>query len=374
MVPREVIAYVQRLRNSGYSAQAIRQNLIASGYTPQEADQALLSGFRPMVMQQGRNWKPLAAGIGAGTLVLVLMIVLLVPSGPAFTVSTQPSSAEARAGSSISFSERFVYERELDTDELEVIHELVAPATGNLIFSVDQRIPISPAYQTKLEIPEDLQPGRYIVRTIVTADGHTAESSFSFRVLPPAPRQTVQVPTVPVVETPVDNQAEEMPAQDCNDFDPCTDDSFFGGQCVFEQLPVCCGDYICDFNLGETTTTCPRDCAAQPAAKSTAEIIAEAEQAAVRAPETAELLCTTLAQKTDADQCYDTVARIGSKSATCQKISDSKTRDKCVLYFAIHKSEYTGCATIGDPNLQSSCYSFKNLGEIQQNLPQAPAE
>ncbi|HSU72351.1 MAG TPA: hypothetical protein VLJ21_00700 [Candidatus Binatia bacterium] len=359
MVPREVIAYVQRLRDNGYSAQAIRQNLVSSGYTSQEADQALLAVFRPAVTQQ-RNWKPLAAGGIAGVLVIVLLAVLFIPSSPAFSVTTRPASVEARAGSTLSFSEQFVFEKPLD-GELTLTHELVAPATGNLLTSVDQQAPVAPTVTSKLALPDDLQPGRYIVHTLVTAEGHTAESSFSFKVLPALSATTPSV-TPETTETPT---IEPTTSQECNDFDPCTDDTFKEGTCVFETLPVCCGDYVCNSQLSETSATCPRDCAAQPEAKSTADILAEAEQTAANDAARAELLCSTLAQTSDADQCYDSVARISSHSSTCSKIVDSKTKDSCYLYFAINKDEFTVCTSITDPNLQSSCYSFKNLKEIQ---------
>jgi hypothetical protein len=363
MVPREVIAYVQRLRDNGYAAQAIRQNLLASGYTPQEADQALLAVFRPNVMHQGRNWKPLAAGGAAGLLVIGLLLVLFIPSSPAFTMTTRPNSVEARAGSTLSFSENFVFEKELDVDGLEVTHELVAPS-GNLLLSVDQHVSIGPSATSTLHLPADLQPGRYLVRTTATGDGHTAESSFSFKALPALPGTTSLPETSTPSETPIENTST---VQECNDFDPCTDDSNKDGKCVFEQMPVCCGDYICGET--ETSSTCPRDCAAQPEAKSTADIIAEAEQTASDDPARAELLCGTLAQATDADQCYDSVARIASQSETCDKIRDSKTRDSCYLYFAINKNEFAVCEDISDPNLKSSCYSFKNLHDIQGQIP-----
>lgn len=365
MVPREVIAYVQRLRDNGYSAQAIRQNLVSSGYTPHEADQALLSVFKPTVMQP-RNWKPLAAGGIAGFLVIVLLTVILLPSSPAFSVKSQPASAEVRAGSTLSFSEFLVYEDELDTDELEITHELVAPATGNMLLSVEQRAPVKSSVSSKLELPDDLQPGRYVVRTIITADGHTAESSFSFRVLPAATKP--QTPTTPIVSEGNETPTEPV-TQDCNDFDPCTDDSFTDGKCVFTMRPVCCGDYLCNSDLGETTVTCPRDCAAQPEAKSTEEILGDAEQLASSDAERAQLLCGTLAQISDADDCYDSVARISSKSEVCGKIVEGKPRDSCYLYFAINKNEYTVCTSISDPNLQSSCYAFKNLNQLEQQIP-----
>jgi methionine-rich copper-binding protein CopC len=377
MVPQEVIAYVQRLRANGYAAQAIRQNLLASGYTSQEAEQALAAAFRPVSSASSRNWVPLAAGGGAGAVVLVVLLLIFLPSSPAFTVTTRPNTVEARAGTTLTFADTFEFKSKLKSSEIALTHELVAPATGNLLFSHDENVPAGASATSKVDLPDDLQPGRYLLKTIAKGDGHTAETSFSFKVLPALPKTSAPntpAPVIPITPTPgvpASNESTAPTQASCNDFDPCTEDTVVDGKCAFNQLPVCCGDYICKSDLGETTATCPRDCAAQPDAKSTSDIVAEAEQTATKDGPRAQLLCGTLAQQSDADQCYDSVARISATSAGCLKITDGKTKDSCLLYFAINKDEFSVCYSIGDPNLQSSCFSFRNLHEIQSSQPSA---
>lgn len=363
MVAKEVVAYVQRLRSQGYNEATIRKNLIASGYGAFEAEQALSAVSRPGLRPK-RNWIPILAGAGAGLGIVILLVVLLIPSGPAFILKTRPLNVEVRAGGDISFFNNIQYERDVD-EGIDLVHELVAP-TGNLLVTITEQISAVSQAQSSFAVPDDVQPGRYVIRTTATAGKTESTSSFSFKVLPKI--QPVQ-PTTQLDLDGTEPDVTQQPQIECNDFDPCTEDNMVDGNCVFNQLPVCCGDYVCDFDMGETTATCSRDCAAQPAAKTSADIIQEAEEKAESDPGTAEVLCGTLALSSDADQCYNSVARIASRSSTCREISDSRIKDSCLLFFAINKDEFNVCTDINDPNLQSSCYSFKNLYEIQQTLP-----
>ncbi|MBI4151138.1 hypothetical protein HY492_03360 [Candidatus Woesearchaeota archaeon] len=355
----EVIASIQRMRSQGYSPAQIHQSLISSGYSSSDADRALrATGLRRI------SWFPAAAGIGGGLAVIIIIILIVSNIGPAFTMKTVPQAVEARAGSSISFGESFEYERSIDAEELVLRHELISPATGNLILQIEQRVEVADSALSKVRLPDDLQPGRYVIKTVADADGHTAESSFSFKVLPSV--KPASLPNVPAVGTSVSTpEYVSSPAAQCNDFDACTNDHAENGACFFEPLPVCCGDYVCDDDKGETTGTCSRDCAAAPAAKSSGEIVAEAETIAGSDANRAELLCGTLAQTADADQCYDLVARKTAISATCGRITTDATRDSCYLSFAINNKQFDVCTSITNPNLQSSCYSFKNLAELQ---------
>ncbi len=356
----EVISYVQRLRSQGYSSQQIRAQLITSGVSPIDADSAISSRKNLVII----------SGISC-VAVLIVAIIIISNIGPAFTLKTLPASVEVKPGGSLSFSDQFVFERDVG-QEISLRHELVAPATGNSILSSEQIVDALPQASSKIKIPETLPPGRYVIKTTADAEGHTAESSFSFKViagkpivLPVAAAVSAQAPVIQETYVP------PVVVQECNDFDPCTNDKTVDGACVFELMAVCCGDYVCDSDKGETTSTCSRDCATPLETKSTVEIITEAQQLAPTDSQRAALLCGTLAQKTDADQCYDFVARDAGLSTICSSIADDKPRDSCYLYFAINKKEFDVCTSIANPNLQSSCYSFKNLAELQAS--QTPA-
>ncbi|MBI4145254.1 hypothetical protein HY493_03535 [Candidatus Woesearchaeota archaeon] len=363
MVSQEVMTYVQRLRSMGYAPQAIRQNLLQAGYSVQEADAAL--AVSPVAARAARHdWRPLLFGGIAGVAVIVVLIILLLPSGIKVTLTTQPQQLEVRAGGAITFSDALSLDGDAET--ITLIHELVAPETGNIIDTVEETIPAtsdSVRTTSRVTIPSDVAPGRYLVRTTARADGAEAEASFSFKIVPAPVVSSLEPPS----STPLIPTTPEAPAQtECNDFDPCTEDTIKDGECVFESMQVCCGDYVCDVNAGETSGSCARDCAAPAEAKSTQTILDEAQDIAVSDVERAKLMCGTLAQRSDADTCYDTVARTSGQSSACLEIGTGKTRDSCLLYFAIQKDEFSVCAKIDDPTAQSSCYSFKNLNELSQ--------
>lgn len=348
----EVTAYVQRLRAAGYTSGQIRDALIRSGIAPAEAAKAAGTS----------KWLLFAAGGAGGAFVLVVLLLALL-SGPSFTITTQTGAAEITAGSTLTFSDTFSFERDVGPS-ITLTHELVAPTTGNVVATTTQVVNAIQTAKSTVKVPADIPPGRYIVRTTAEADGHTAESSFAVKIVPksaPAPTYT---------STPSEMETSPSPAPttpaSCDDFDSCTVDTIKDSQCTHTLMPVCCGDYVCDSDNGETTGNCARDCAPLPESKTSAEIIADAESIAGYNVASAEQSCATLAQVTDADQCYDTVARKALSSSTCIKIGMDKQRDSCLLYFAINQKEFSVCEQMTNPNLQASCYSFRNLAGLSQ--------
>lgn len=350
----EVTAYVQRLRAAGYTSGQVRDALIASGIAPAEA--AKVAGTS--------KWILFAAGGAGGAFVLVVLLLALL-SGSAFTITTQTGVSEVNAGAVLTFSDSFAFERDVG-NSITLTHELVAPATGNVIVTTTQVVSAVQTAKSTVKVPADIAPGRYLVHTIAEADGHTAESSFAVKIVAPK----TATPTYPTPSATSSTPATSPPPvtqTSCDDFDACTTDTVKDGQCTHALLPVCCGDYVCDSDHGETTGNCARDCAPLPETRTSVEIIADAEETATSNVASAEQLCATLAQVSDADQCYDTVARKALASQTCTKIGMDKQRDSCLLYFAINQKEFSVCDRMTNPTLQASCYSFKNLAGISQD-------
>ncbi|MEK6849462.1 MAG: hypothetical protein AABY01_02740 [Nanoarchaeota archaeon] len=353
MPANEVTAYAQRLKSAGYSPGQVRDALIGSGVSPVIA--AKVAGTK--------RWVLWAAGSIAGAFVVVIILMVAL-SGPAFSLVTQTSFSEVKPGATLSFSDAFTFERDVG-NRILLKHELVAPATGNIVASSQQVVTAVKSAKSTVLIPDDIPPGRYLVRTTAEADGHTVESSFSVKV---SESKSVVEAYVPAMSggSPVTSPGEPVTPLKCDDFDACTTDVIENNECVYKTVAVCCGDYICDGAGGETAGGCARDCAPLPTAKTSVEIIADAESEAADNLVHAEQLCATLAQVSDADQCYDTVARKAISSVTCTKIGVDKQRDSCLLYFAINQKEFSVCDQMTNPNLQSSCFSFRNLAGISQ--------
>jgi hypothetical protein len=365
MVAKEVVSYVQQLKANGYSMQAIRQNLLQAGYREKDVNAALRAsagGGIKFVPQH--HVKAIVAGSAAGLLVLILLMIIIIPTRPSFSLETSIQNNEVVAGERISFSSNFDFKKE-PKEDIVMEYEIIAPETLDLISTSKESIDVTSFATSKVNVPSDLTPGRYLMRTTASASGFQATDAFSFRVVVPQNTGTTTTPSVPTTNDPVID-FQEPETLSCNDLDPCTDDSVVNGVCVYKEKPVCCGDYVCDFELGESSNTCSRDCAARPKAKKSEDIIQDALDTADSDKGRAVSLCQTLAQVSDADQCYDGVARGSGDSEICGGVKDSRTKDSCYLFFAINKDEFDVCPEVEDSTLQSSCYSFKNLHQIQQ--------
>jgi len=212
----------------------------------------------------------------------------------------------------------------------------------------------------RIRIPDDALEGNYLLRATAYYQDLEATASFTFKII----EQEVAALEITEEEvTPFPKDSEEA----CNDFDVCTIDSFVDGQCAYEEIRPCCGDFICQ--EGENEDNCPDDCLKiLGRGEAIAEIIRQAESLAEENLLKAAQLCRSIQDTYKADECLLNIARKSRKSVLCGQLLERRTKDKCFVDFAIKDEKFELCDKIYDRWLKQSCTSYARLSKIQPTL------
>jgi len=179
-----------------------------------------------------------------------------------------------------------------------------------------------------------------------------------------APEIVEEIPEIPAAPL-------ICPAQ-CNDYNICTRDLCLEGQCIFEEITPCCGNFQCEF--GETEESCPDDCARERLTQeeSTEVILTEAEKEATRNKKKAVQLCQSLVRTSAMDNCLKNVASIAQDIGVCGSVFSIKKKDECYMNHAIDQEDFSACPNIEDRWLRNSCIQYGNLRTAQAQISSNP--
>jgi len=177
-----------------------------------------------------------------------------------------------------------------------------------------------------------------------------------------APEIVEEIPEIPAAPL-------ICPAQ-CNDYNICTRDLCLEGQCIFEEITPCCGNFQCEF--GETEESCPDDCARERLTQeeSTEVILTEAEKMAKRNKKKAIQLCQSLVRTSAMDNCLKNVASIAQDIGVCAAVFSIQKKDECYMNHAIDQEDFSACPNIEDRWLRNACTQYGNLRTAQ--IPSNP--
>jgi len=360
MVQQSLTEYVNKLLKSGYDVGTIRTTLINSGYSPTEVNQALSYAKTGPKRQISLNLKILI--IGAISLILLILIILgavwlLTPEPKEIRIVTSPVKTEAYPGDTISF----LVELTSDVERVEPVlltYELVDLKEEKTVLTKQDRLEIGRkrSLTIPINLPSDINPGTYEIKTILSYKLGTKQTRFNFDVIE-APES--EIPQEEYVEDFEEEFEEEEPEKvecptSCDDFNPCTTDFCEKGLCKHTPILPCCGNGICE--EGESVLNCADDCSKTK--KTPQEIIQQAKTVAAADPEAAAMLCNKLIRQNDIDLCFSEVAQTSGKSVICENIQTQENKDTCYMEFAID-GDYSVCPKVLNSYLSKSCNSLK---------------
>jgi len=356
MVQQSLTEYVNKLLKSGYDVGAIRTTLINSGYSPAEVNQALSYAKTGPKKQISLNLKILI--IGAISIILVILIILgavwlLTPEPKEISLTASPVKTEAYPGDAISF----LIELTSDVERIEPVlltYELIDLKAEKIVLTKQDRLEMGRkrSLTVQINLPADINPGTYEIKTILSYKLGTKQRTFNFNVIE-AP--DAAVPIDEYVEEFVEEVIEEVKCpESCDDFNPCTIDFCEKGLCKYTPKVPCCGNGICE--EGESILNCADDCS--KTRKTPQEIIQQAKTVAAADPEAAAMLCNKLIRPNDIDLCFSEVAQTSGKSVICENIQTQENKDTCYMEFAID-GDYSVCPKVLNSYLSKSCNSLK---------------
>ena len=338
---------------AGYDINSIRAGLINYGYNAADVEEAI------------RALKPAAPkipiipiAIGAAVLLIVVIGLFLIfggekPEKQLLDLKTSATVSTVAPGDSLSFNVELINMGAIKRYDVSLLHQIFDSA-GREITSKQEAMAIETRASAinSINIPANIDAGRYRLKTTAYYDTKTAESFFMFDV--------EEAEEVEVIEL-------ECPAS-CDDFDDCTEDycsAETGYVCVHDPIYPCCGNGICE--SGEDYTNCPADCKAvevvvpeEEPGVTLGEVKSTVKDLAAANPSQAVSYCNGLQKESYRDACFNGIAEVTQQSSYCESIVSETKKDNCYTNFAL-KGDYTVCDKIVNKYLRESCISLSQI-------------
>ncbi|MBW3001781.1 hypothetical protein KY338_01305 [Candidatus Woesearchaeota archaeon] len=376
MVQQSLTEYINKLLKAGYTPGAIRSNLINSGYSPAEINQAFTYLKKPKRKISLTLKVLIIAAISLTLLILIILgaVWLFTPEPKEISITITPLKTESYPGDTVSFLAELTSNVER-IEQVLLSHELIDIKEEKIITAKQDRPEIGRkrSLTIQMNLPSDLKPGTYEIKTIMSYKLGTKQKKFNFNILEASEEE--KLPEEYIEEFIEEEEPQEvMCPKSCDDFNPCTADSCEKGLCVHTPIIPCCGNGICE--EGENMVNCAEDCA--KTTKTPQEIITQANTVAKTDPEAAAMLCNKLTRQNDINLCFSEVAKTSGKSIICDNIQTQDSKDSCYMEFAID-GDYSVCSKIKNSYLSKSCNSLERSSimlaqaeKISEEFKQSP--
>lgn len=402
MASQQLIQYVKQQVQRGYQVAQIRDSLVRYGYNLGEVDAAITEALRVKVVRH-------VVHVTAPTIVAIVLIILSVvglitffaapptPKGPEklMDLSLVSVTTNLQPGEIIEFILELENKGRLPKYDIFLRYELVDPRTNSIItFQEETKSADTKRSNVKIDLPQDAEPSKYILRALGRYDGEVATALLPIRVYQKVagkvtcfdniqnqdetsidcggvcgPCATCSDGILNQGETGVDcggpcSACQQCPLS-CNDFDPCTEDTCddrTGYKCNHAVKSLCCGNGLCEVN--ENTDTCNDDCLFVEVPPSFAEQISEITDLSLTDESAARKKCGELDKALDQDRCYLVVSEITRSPKECVKIQDDKIRDDCYKGLTKDVDSNKICQLILKESRRDSCYmNFVTKGD-----------
>lgn len=411
MLKKSLIDYVRSLMQKGYSISIIREQLLKSGYSNKEIDEAIGSGYNPTIRHE------ISLSYSA-IFVVVFIIVLLIGIASFFYYSPakktaalldlnlEPVSTTVEAGENIVFLKELSNLGSSQRYDVVIKQEIIEQKTNRVVTQkIETRaIETFGSTQTRILIPKDTKQGDYVLRAIVEYGAQKAVATLPVKIVPFAKKETCFDGVKNQNEEGTDcgglcRQCERQTTE-CDDNNPCTEDVMEEGACANNPIIPCCGNNVCEKNEEDK---CAADCkktAQPPFGLISTETLDEIKELAKVSPSKAlqqcdkievpdlkdtcisnigeaqnsKDYCSKIANARIKDFCYSNIAKSVNDNSLCGEISTEGRKDSCYMTFVLDNKDYSVCDRITNRQLRQSCESLKQLNELneQQNMQQAP--
>ena len=394
--------YVKSMRQRGYSIPAIRNLLLKNGYSANEIDDAINYSNSLTIKHE--------IHLSHSTIVvIVFMIVSLLGISSVFYFSQstassklldlnlEPVATTVQQGGNIIFIKQLSNLGSAKRYDVVIKQELIGATTNKVITQkIETRaIETFGSTQTNILVPQDTQPGNYILRATVEYDDKKAVATLPVKIITSSNKGTCFDGIKNSNEEGVDCGGVCKPCKqqtlDCNDNNPCTSDIIKNGACAHTPIVPCCGNNICEPN-----ENCDADCKKiQPEQNSglisTASLDGVKELAKtnpgkamqecnqIEVPDLKDTCISNIGEVQNnknycnqiisiriKDLCYSNIAKSSNDNTLCEEISIDSRKDSCYMTFVLDNKDYSVCSKLTNKHLSQSCESLRQLSELNQ--------
>ncbi|MBW2972361.1 hypothetical protein KY359_04970 [Candidatus Woesearchaeota archaeon] len=331
--------YIQKQIESGYAPQAIANFLISRGYPYYEVNSALQQATLPKKEVKIEHKFVVFALIAmfimtAAVTVMYFKAYTLIGIGvpeQLLDVEADKLTTIVQQGGDLTFQvklKNFGYEKRFD---VVLDYKVIDRDTQGTVLQKSETVALSTTLENivKFNIPEDMKPGKYVLRVDATYKDFTATSGFIFDILPKEMAQELideirkQVPVIPENITEIPELAPEAP---------------------------------------EAPEAVPTPIPAPPTAEelwykgmTRQQAFETVKSISVRDPQRAIEMCNGFEITANRQACIIMLAGFKKAPAICESIEDKQHKDNCYVQMAKELGSPEICAQIQDPNVKQSC-------------------
>ena len=361
MASRKLVSYIRDNLQKGYSLKQIKNYLVDYGYDEYEIEGAINEIYGRKEVRHIIHFSPATLitliSVFLGLTITVGVVFFFVSDrGPQQLLDLNLESVKttAKQGEEITFIVDVLNLGSGARYDIFLRHELISAKTSEVVnFKEETRgIETSGSKQTSIEVPQDAEPGNYVLRTIATYNGNRAVATLQAKVekgetseipveKPKIEEPVIEEPKIEVIETkPEIKTAEGSEIEGLTSFEALdkikeiakTDKSKAAGLC--QKLELQTSRDLCFNNVGEV--------------------------AADRS------YCTLIQDERTKDVCFSNVARVLKRSEICEEVSKDSRKDSCYMNFVVDFRDYSVCDKVTNQYLKQSCNSLKQLSELNQ--------
>jgi hypothetical protein len=350
-----LIKYIREQIQAGYNINVIKTHLIKNGYNLQDVDSAINTIYHPEITHHVHH---VSKGTIISIAVIGMILALLMPtvyfylSGSSqplqlLDIRTSTITLNPKSGDKIEFNIELSNMGKSKRYDVFLKHEIL-----NTDIYMEETIAVetSTSKKTSIQLPKDIAPKRYTLRTTATYEDKKAFSTLQFDVI----SDNTELKCIEDW-----NCGEWMPQK-------CPSSS--------QQTRTCSDKKNCGTFLykPETTRSCTYQQEIQPtppkkedSSLTIWEQLDNIKELAKTDHSKAASDCGKLEIESHRDECYYNVAEVSLILSRCDNIISDRTKDKCINNIAKLTNNNALCENIEkDTRRKDSCYmNFVNMGD-----------
>ncbi|MBU2560926.1 MAG: hypothetical protein KKD17_01420 [Nanoarchaeota archaeon] len=357
---QQLADYIQKQLQAGYGQQAIANFLISRGYPYYEVNSALQQATIPKKEIRIEHKLVVFALIAmfimtAAVTIMYFKAYMLIGIGvpeKLLDVEAERLTTIVQQGGELTFQVKLInfgYEKRFD---VVLNYKVIDRETQGTVLEKSETVALSTTLENivKFNIPEDMKPGKYVLRVDATYKEFTATSGFVFDLLPKElaaeriEEIRKQVPVIPENISEIPELAPERPE-------------------VPEAVPTPIPALPVEKKFYEGLTR-----------QQAFEMV---KAVSVREPQRAVEMCKTLRVPQHQKDCIMNIATFKKDGIYCSFIEDSG-KDACLLQLFMETKQPNLCDQIQDSAIMSSCRMMSAAGQggtfAQNNRPQDAAD
>ncbi len=337
----QLAGYIQKQLSAGYDQKTIANFLITRGYPYYEVNSALQQATIPKKEMK----------IEHKLFIFAILAMLVTTSALTFfyfkaytqigvgmpeqllDVETEKLTTLVQPGGELTFQVNLMSFGSGQRYDVLLEYKLIDRDTDVVVLEKMETVALSTTVEKieKFEIPQDMRPGKYLLRVDAIYQDFTATSGFVFDVVPLEQAEKIREEVKEML--PEENKTEEE---------------------VVSEVPTE-QDVVPIPPAPTQPVVAPPEGEIWYEGKTRQQALELVKAVSVREPERAISMCNEFTLGANRQACIMTLAEFKQNPAYCESLTDDRSKDNCYVQIALNTGMKGSCENIHDSNVRQSC-------------------